>query len=479
VESVAFSPDGTLLASGSDDSTVKLWDVTTGTLVRTLEGHSDTVHAVAFSPDGALLASGSWDYTVRLWNVASGSLVRTLEGHDDLVDDVAFSPDGELLASGSADYTVRIWDVGTGSSVHTLQGHADLVHSVSFSPDGAALASASWDNTVKLWDVATGTALQTLRGHTTDVESVDFSPCGAYLLSGADDNRIKVWDVATGAELASFGNQSDYVWAIVVSPDGKSVASAAGDGTVALWNIEDVVPPCTPTVLCPQYILAAPAFTGAEHAPQSLGCISASEWTQFLGLATTGSVDISVSLSGESDASSVATFSLAPGTAITLAAPILTAGTWHFTATNRLPGPQTCSVVAMSFPILTDLLPLRYCAHGQVADLPIELFNNLLRTNRGALDVSQYYVEVSDDPTSLEVTMVSSGPATVYLRYGSPVEVADGIIVADAFARTTGNVATFSVTGTFLKPGMYYIGVEAASKPTIYDLSIALGAESQ
>ncbi len=155
VYSVAFSPDGKRLATGSFDSTVKLWDAATGQETLTLKGHVNGVCSVAFSADGKRLATGSFDRTVKLWDAAIGQEMLTLKGHDNSVPSVAFSPDGKWLATGSHDRTVKLWDAATGQELLTLKGHSDIVWSVAFSPDGRWLATGSNDGTVKLWDAAT------------------------------------------------------------------------------------------------------------------------------------------------------------------------------------------------------------------------------------------------------------------------------------------------------------------------------------
>jgi WD40 repeat protein len=240
VRSVAFSPDGRLLASGSYKE-IKLWDVASGSLVRTLSGHTSWVRSVAFSPDGRLLASGSEDSTIRLWEVASGREVRTLSGHTDEVRSVAFSPDGRLLASGSNDWTIKLWDVASGSLVRTLTGHTDIVRSVAFSPDGRLLASGSNDWTIKLWDVATGSLVRTLSGHTDEVRSVAFSPDGRLLASGSNDWTIKLWDVATGSLVRTLSGHTGSVNSVAFSPDGRLLASGSDDKTIRLWDISDLV----------------------------------------------------------------------------------------------------------------------------------------------------------------------------------------------------------------------------------------------
>ncbi|MGA3325281.1 MAG: protein kinase [Terriglobia bacterium] len=187
----AFSPDGKLLASVASNTKVRLWDVASGTLRQTLAEHPSLVTAIAFSPDGTVLASaGMIENQIKLWYVASGALLKALSGHTDTITSIAFSPDGKLLASGSDDKTVRLWDVTTGTLTQTLMGHTEGVSSVVFSPDGRLIASGSDDRTVKLWDVASATLRQTLTGHDSNVPSVAFSPDGKLLASGGFDKTI-------------------------------------------------------------------------------------------------------------------------------------------------------------------------------------------------------------------------------------------------------------------------------------------------
>ncbi|MDZ8030324.1 NB-ARC domain-containing protein [Nostoc sp. DedSLP04] len=239
VKSVAFSPDGQTLASGSDDQTVKLWDVPDGKCLKTLQGHSNWVRSVAFSPDGQTLASGSEDQTVKLWNVHIGKCLITLQGNTNRIMSVAFSPDGQTLASGSEKQTVKLWDVRNGECLKILQGHSNWVRSVAFSPDGETLATGSDDQTVKLWDVRDGKCLKTLQGHTNRVWSVAFSPDGQTLASGGDDQTVKLWDIRDGKCLKTFQGHTNRVRSVAFSPDGQTLASGSENQTVKLWNVQD------------------------------------------------------------------------------------------------------------------------------------------------------------------------------------------------------------------------------------------------
>ena len=230
-----------MLASGSQDDTIRLWDAVTGKHKHTLTRHSSDVRSVAFSPDGQTLSSGSWDGTVRLWEVATGTQTHMLTGHGGPVESVAFSPDGETLASGGGqeDDTIRLWDAVTGKHKHTLTRHSSDVRSVAFSPDGQTLSSGSWDGTVRLWEVATGTQTHMLTGHVRTVESVAFSPNGQTLASGGgwNDGTIHLWNAVTGEHKRAFIGHTGTVASVEFSPDGQTLASSGTDGTILLWEL--------------------------------------------------------------------------------------------------------------------------------------------------------------------------------------------------------------------------------------------------
>jgi len=236
VKSVTFSPDGRIIASGGNDRTVKLWDIYTNQCLKTLV-HSKWIRSVTFSPDGQMIADASDDLTIKLWNVSSGQLLNTLQGHTKRVYTVAFSPDGKTIVSGSEDHTIKLWDIFTGQCLNTLQGHSDRIRSVVFNPNNQIIASGSEDHTIKLWDISTGQCLNTLQGHTNWVWSIAFSPDGQTLVSGSYDKTIKLWNISTGQCLNTLQDHTDSIRSVAFNPNGQIFASGSQDQTVKLWNV--------------------------------------------------------------------------------------------------------------------------------------------------------------------------------------------------------------------------------------------------
>ena len=255
VWSIAFSPNGETLASGSEDQSVRLWDLDTASSHRLKDAaaHANTLSArcrkqfvgatnlvwsVAFSPDGQMLASGSEDHIIRLWRLATGECVQHLQGHDRRIWSVAFSHDN-LLASSSDDHTVKLWDVSSGTCLRTLEGHLNWVNSVAFSPNGKILASGGGDSTVRIWDVSTGQCLQVLEEHTRWIWSVAFSPNGQWLASASGDGSIKLWDLQAGTCFATIPAEGGFVSAVSFSPTKQMLAGSCGDNAVRVWAIAD------------------------------------------------------------------------------------------------------------------------------------------------------------------------------------------------------------------------------------------------
>ncbi|RMD87215.1 MAG: hypothetical protein D6813_13860 [Calditrichaeota bacterium] len=247
VSSLAFNPEGNILASGSWDNTIKLWEVESGKELYTLKGHFSSVYSVTFSPYGRILASGSEDNTIKLWDVVRGQELRTLSGHRNSVYWVAFSPDGKIIASGDFDNIIKMWDVTSGREIHTLRGHRDRVYSVAFSPDGRILASGSDDSTIKLWDVVSGREMRSLSGNRFDISSIAFNPEGNIIGSGGGDGIIMLWNVTNGQVIRTLRVHTNSVNCIAFSPGGTAIASGSNDKTIKICEISSGRELCTIT----------------------------------------------------------------------------------------------------------------------------------------------------------------------------------------------------------------------------------------
>jgi WD40 repeat protein len=294
VRSLAISPDGQTLASGSFDKTIKLWQLSSGKLNHTLSRHSKGVLCVVISPEGQILASGSFDETIKLWCLDTGELIQTLTGHSGSVRALAITSNGQTLVSGSFDETIKLWRLDTGElfdtltekagwvsaialrprsanalspdgqtivsagidgiitrrqlditgagtkpepQARTLSGNLSSVCSLAISPDGQILAAGCTDGNVKLWQLDTAESLNVLKGHSGQVMSVVFSSDAQTLITGSADGTIKFWHLETGEQLGVLTNDSaGSVMSVAISPDGQLIAGGSADGTIKIWR---------------------------------------------------------------------------------------------------------------------------------------------------------------------------------------------------------------------------------------------------
>ncbi len=236
VNALVATPNRQTLISGSEDTTIRIWDLVTGEQRQLLSGHTGPIQALDVSTNSRILASGSADATIKLWDLQTGQELRTLTGHASFINDVKFSPDGQTLVSASADKTIKLWDVATGTEIRTLIGHNSFVNDLALSPDGQTLISGSADNEVILWTISTGEILYTLTGHTGPVNAVAIAPDGQTGFSASADKTIKVWNLQTGEELSTLVGHDNFVNDIAVSLDGNTLMSSSADETIKLWD---------------------------------------------------------------------------------------------------------------------------------------------------------------------------------------------------------------------------------------------------
>ena len=207
-----------------------------GTTLFIYRQHKDFVSSVAWSPNGKYIATGSWDHTVQVWNAHSGVLITRYTGHQDFVSSIAWSPDGEEIASGSWDHTVQVWNPFTGQTLFTYTGHRAEVSTVAWSPDGEEIASGSWDHTVQVWNPFTGQHLLTYTGHHDFVNTLAWSPDGKEIASGGSDITVQIWDARTGVIRFIYEDDTtnDPIITLACSPNEKKIAFGGRTPTVKL-----------------------------------------------------------------------------------------------------------------------------------------------------------------------------------------------------------------------------------------------------
>jgi WD40 repeat protein len=272
VNSISFAKDGaTLVASAGEPGVfgeVRLWNVADGKLLRTFQGHQDSILSAVLSPDGKLLATASYDQQIKLWDTASGGELRTLSGHNDAVFDLAFRPDGKILASASGDRTVKLWNVASGERTETFGQPLKEVYAVAFSPDGTRVVGGGVDNRIRAWQVSadakenTNPILHSRFAHEGAVVKLVYSGDGKTLVSSGEDRTVKIWDAAPVSERLELERQSDWAGALAISPDGKQIAVGRLDGSLTFYgtaNGSTVAPPPPP-----KPTLAALSLRGAQ-----------------------------------------------------------------------------------------------------------------------------------------------------------------------------------------------------------------------
>ncbi|KIM79589.1 hypothetical protein PILCRDRAFT_73886 [Piloderma croceum F 1598] len=324
ITAVAFHPQYSIIASSSEDATVKIWDWESGELERTLKGHTKAVQDVDFDHKGHLLVTCSSDLFIKIWDSENEwKNVKTFPGHEHSVSSVRFMPGDQFIVSASRDRTIRVFDVASTHLVRTIVGHSDWVRKVVPSDDGRLLASCSSDHTARIWDTQAGESKMELRGHEHVVEVVTFAPIAAYsairelaglpntdrstrpgsfVASGSRDKTIKLWDTQSGQMLRNFPGHNNWIRALVFHPCGKFLLSASDDKTIRVWELATAR--CVKTIEAHGHFVSTLAWGrqpssggGKEAKPNGVdGDIKAAEPEKLINVVASGSVDQTIKI---------------------------------------------------------------------------------------------------------------------------------------------------------------------------------------
>ncbi|GHJ86093.1 hypothetical protein NliqN6_2495 [Naganishia liquefaciens] len=319
ISKVTFHPVWNVLASASEDASIKIWDWEAGECERTLKGHTKAVMDVDFDPKGDLLVSCSNDMSIKIWDTQNSyKNTKTLQGHDHSVSSVRFlPPQGDFIVSASRDKTVRIWEVATGYCVKTLWGHEQWVRSVSPSEDGKLLVTASSDLTSIIFDRTTGEEKLQLRGHENVVEAAEFAPVasyavlrqmtgirasatderakqpGCFIATGSRDKTIRLWDGLTGQCVKILTGHDNWIRALAFHPNGKYLLSASDDKTIRVWDLS--LGKLWKTIDAHDHFVSCLTWgrttTGATTSTGANGMTAGQEVKRRVSVLATGSVD--------------------------------------------------------------------------------------------------------------------------------------------------------------------------------------------
>lgn len=237
INSVAWSHDGSRLATAGWDGSVMIWDAASGTCLITLLGHMSGVNSIAWRNDDQQIVSGSADNTVRIWDSISGNCLRVLNGHDKTITKVAWRGDGQQIISAAFDNTLRIWDASSGVRLKTLKGHSDGINDVVWCCNDKQVASAGGDGSVKIWSVTKGKCLMTLKGHVRSVQALSWCSTRQELVSAGMDKTLKIWDVKSGICQMTLEGHTDVIMTVAWRRDCQQIASAGWDGTIHVWDV--------------------------------------------------------------------------------------------------------------------------------------------------------------------------------------------------------------------------------------------------